>query len=376
MNPGGVKGSAIRISVATGEEREKCYGLAYEVFCEEMGALLQEADQDRRIVKDDAIEKAHLLCARMDGELAGTMGILKGDERPFPEHFERGFGIARFLPVVPRERMALNIRFLVRARFRGTPVPFRLIVEAQNYQMMEGVLLSFCDCQPHLLDLYQSLGFRPCAPVFEQPGFGLMVPLMLCTVDVAHLRSVRSPLIRYSQGASGDPELSARICALLPEETPVLNADQLEGDAWSETYGLLCRPRKKTSAFEGFSERELAAFLDNGRVLRCSGGQQVILEGQGTKTAFIVLEGAVEARRNGAPIAVFREGELFGEFAFLLDARRTADVFALSDSVRLLVLNDRTLQRILASDPAIASKFLLNLSKSLALRLIGRDAER
>ena len=44
-------------------------------------------------------------------------------------------------------------------------------------------------------------------------------------------------------------------------------------------------------------------------------GDKVILEGQGTKSAFIVLEGEVEVRRNGKGLAIFREGEMFGEFA-------------------------------------------------------------
>jgi CRP-like cAMP-binding protein len=61
---------------------------------------------------------------------------------------------------------------------------------------------------------------------------------------------------------------------------------------------------------------------------------------------------------------------MFGEFAMLLHTRRTADVYAAGDRVRLLVLDERTLQRLLASRAELAAKFLLNLSRSLALRLL------
>jgi GNAT superfamily N-acetyltransferase len=360
----------IQVSPAGAEAREQCYRLAYEIFCEEMGALRESADHGLRMVRDAAIEKAHLLCARIDGELAGAMGILIGTEQPFPDHFEHGFDIARFLGVVPRSRMALNIRFLVRPQFRGTPVPFRLMLESQNYQIRQGIVLSFCDCQPHLLGLYQSLGFRPCAPLFEQPGFGMMAPLLFCLADYGHLRSIQSPLLRYYPKALDNPELAARISALLPEKSAVTGAARPDEEAWLETFELLCRSNRQTGAFAGFTEKELNTFLDKSQVLECSEGQRVILEGQGTKNAFIVLQGCVEARRNGSPVAIFREGEMFGEFAFLLEMKRTADVFAVSPQVRLLVLNERTLQRVLATDAAVASKFLLNLSKSLALRLI------
>ena len=70
----------------------------------------------------------------------------------------------------------------------------------------------------------------------------------------------------------------------------------------------------------------------------------------------------------------FEEGEMFGEFAMLLHTRRTADVYAAGKRVRFLVLDERTLQRLLASRPELAAKFLLNLSKSLALRLLARSA--
>jgi CRP-like cAMP-binding protein len=97
------------------------------------------------------------------------------------------------------------------------------------------------------------------------------------------------------------------------------------------------------------------------------------VEGHGTKTAYVVLEGSVEVRLHGERLAQFGTGEIFGEFAFLLHTKRTADVIAATDRVRLLLLDDRTLQRLLASQPALAAKFLLNLSKTLALRLLNRS---
>jgi predicted GNAT family N-acyltransferase len=370
--PGGRALPDILISLADPPQREACYRLAYDIFCGEMGTMRDHADHKNGMVRDAAIEASHVFHATVDGELAGTLGVLLGGDSPFPEHFERGFDIPRFLSAVPRSRMALNIRFLVKREHRGSALPFRMILEAGRFQFGRGVQLIFCDCQPHLLNLYESLGFRPCAPVFEQPGFGVMVPLVAVVPDVAHLRRIRSPLIRYWPKDIADPQFAERIQALLPAAPPVVATAALERASWSETFGLLSQTRGRTGAFEGFSEQDIEAFLERGRILECAADQQIIVEGQGTRSAFVVLDGAAEVRRKGAVIARFEPGEMFGEFALLLHIKRTADVFACGERVRLLVLDERNLERLLSSHAELAAKFLLNLSKSLALRLLSR----
>ena len=107
--------SEILISLADIEQRQACYRLIYEIFCEEMGIMREDADHQNRIVRDRELDVSHVLHAQVGGELAGTLGIIIGtqDGTPFPEHFEREYEVARFLPVVPRHRMAFNIRFLL-----------------------------------------------------------------------------------------------------------------------------------------------------------------------------------------------------------------------------------------------------------------------
>jgi len=366
----------ILISLANEEQRERCYQLIYEIFCGEMGIMRGDADHQSRIVRDEGCEVTHVLQAQINGELAGTLGIIVGSPNgdAFPEHFEREFEIPRFLSVVPRSRMAFNIRFLVKPEHRSSPLPFRMIVEAGRIQIERGVELVFCFCQPHLLNLYASLGFRPYAALFEVAGFGVVAPLVLIVPDLAHMRAMRSPLVPYLPKGIEDVELAARIRALLPDEPPVIATASLEGASWSEAFGLLSRPCNRAGAFEGFSEEQVSAFLERSQLLECADGQHLIVKGQDTHPAFVVLEGAAEVRSQGATIARYEQGEMFGEFAMLLHTRRTADVYASGKRARFLVLDERTLNRLLNSRPELAAKFLLNLSRSLALRLLGRPA--
>ena len=57
----------IQISLAHGPEREECYRLIYEVFCDEMGIMRGDADHQSRIIRDHGLEVSHVLAARMDG---------------------------------------------------------------------------------------------------------------------------------------------------------------------------------------------------------------------------------------------------------------------------------------------------------------------
>ncbi len=271
-------------------------------------------------------------------------------------------------------KMAFNIRFLVKPEHRGSTLPFRMIVEASRIQIEAGVQLVFCFCQPHLLNLYGSLGFRPYAPLFEVRGFGLVAPMVLIVPDLAHMRAIRSPLVRYLPASIEDVELAQSILALLPGEPPVTVTASLDGASWSEAFDLLSRPRRRTGPFEGFSETEVTDFLERSQTLECTDGQQLIVKGQDTRPAFVILEGAAEVRAGGSVIARFEEGEAFGEFAMLLCTRRTADVYAAGKRVRLLVLDERTLLRVLSSRAELAAKVLLNISKSLALRLLSAPA--
>ena len=54
---------------------------------------------------------------------------------------------------------------------------------------------------------------------------------------LAHLRAMRSPLVRYLPKNIEDVELAARIRALLPAEPPVTVSPSLEGASWEEALG-------------------------------------------------------------------------------------------------------------------------------------------
>ena len=65
-----------------------------------------------------------------------------------------------------------------------------------------------------------------------------------------------------------------------------------------------------------------------------------------------------------------RKRDIVGEMAFLLESPRSADVFATSDDTRVLSLSESNLKKLIAAEPQLAAKLLLNLSKLLCHKIL------
>ena len=61
--------------------------------------------------------------------------------------------------------------------------------------------------------------------------------------------------------------------------------------------------------------------------------------------------------------------DVIGEIAFLLQQPRSADVDAATDG-RILSMSEHTLRDLIANEPSIAAKLMLNISKILAMRFL------
>jgi CRP-like cAMP-binding protein len=124
------------------------------------------------------------------------------------------------------------------------------------------------------------------------------------------------------------------------------------------------------SAFHAFSDEEVERCLARSNVIECARGDRVLKKGGAARNIFVVLHGTLEARDGEQVVGVIRTGEVFGEMAFLLERPRTLDVYAASDSVRVLSLSESIIRAMVAEDPAVAAKLLFNISKMLCVRIV------
>jgi len=238
-----------------------------------------------------------------------------------------------------------------------------------------GVELSFCDCEPHLVGLYSRLGMRQSGRLFNDGAGRLMVP-MIGLVDGKYLEDIAAPLLAFVQVPRCSDRLRTAIDARIAERKTVRELDAMDDvEEWTALYATLTAPAaSRTSLLHGLDEHDSKALLAHAHVIECRRGEAIIRTDHAARTVFVVLEGTVEVRDGGRVVATMGEQAVFGEVAFLLGGRRMSDVYAASDRVRVLTLSDGTLRELIRSESELAAKLLLNLSRSLAAKLLDRHA--
>ncbi|WP_224363431.1 cyclic nucleotide-binding domain-containing protein [Hyalangium versicolor] len=354
----------------TEDEREAIYRLRYATYVEEMHLYQGQADHSLHWLKDEDDGTAHQLYAEVQSEVVGALRVQLGRERAIPESLTERFALERFLPLVPLEQLSVVGRFMVRRDMRGTTVPYRLIHEVTRFLIDEGLELAFCDCQPHLLNLYMSLGFRPYLGTFDHPEFGVMVPLVMVLRDREHMEWVGSPL-RTLLPMDGRSEVPARVAPLLEAARDVLSQELTDPEHyWRQVHELMGPVRPPV--FAGLSEQELQAVLASSHVIQCAPGDYLIRRGQVARTVFVVLSGSLEVRDGERVVATPTAGEVLGEVAFLLSSSRISDVCATGSGARVLCLSEKSLRALIDSSSRAAALLLLNLSRALAHKLVQR----
>lgn len=237
-------------------------------------------------------------------------------------------------------------------------------------QLIEaGIEYVFCTCQPHLLSMYHRLGFVSYgAKVYNDPEFGIMVPLILAMGDKNHISKVRSPLQAIFNEGSYNAELLEKVKVGMGSKTIKETAKNNDGEGIIQS--ILSIPNvEKALFFDDFEEDEINKVISSGHVIECQPGDRIIKEGQITKTVFVPLKGELLVKKDYQLISVIQSGEMIGELSFMLDGRRSADVFASKNGAKVLSLEERTLRKLIDKKGTIATNLLLNMGRSLALRV-------
>jgi CRP/FNR family transcriptional regulator, cyclic AMP receptor protein len=95
---------------------------------------------------------------------------------------------------------------------------------------------------------------------------------------------------------------------------------------------------------DGLSEQELSALGACSDWITRPAGTQLARQGELGREAFVIVDGVIEVRRDGEPLAMLERGEVVGELAVLGGWHRTADILAETD-VELLVFDVRSFER-------------------------------
>jgi predicted GNAT family N-acyltransferase len=363
------QGATVRLA-ETSEDKAKVFSFRYQTYCVQQQLFLDVADHDRRWLRDVDDEDGLIWLAEQNGEAVGTLRANVGPNGAFSDELTEIFDLHKFVAVIDAERIAVLSRFIVAPQLRGGMVSGGLMAHAAQYGIAHRMDTVFCDCEPHLVDLYRRIGFRPFKPLYNHPTSGLLVPLVLLLSDRDHLVRVNSLML--SLIPEDFPHTAeAALLELIGSDVVRSPDTRLFADMETRANGDVDTP---SSLLDGLTVEERERLFTRSNVLSVRSGDALIRASHVSRTVYVVLDGTFQITVGEQIVGVAVPGDFFGEIALLLDASRTAEVRAVTPG-EVVAVSDRVLQRLIVEEPAIASKVLLNFSRGLARKLLAWHGE-
>ncbi len=353
------------------DEREELFRFRYDVYVEELGRYRRAADHTGRRLVEPEDDHSVLYGAREDRKVVGTSRLTFGADGFSARQIDQ-YGLSPFLSEAPARLIAVGERLMVAPHLRGSPVASQLRDLALDDVEAAGVRLIFGNCEPHLLSLNLSAGGRTYAEHnINSEEAGYLIPLVWPVGETGDLAEEIGTLDEHDR-----PCLPRSIAAALARGDAVQSASVV---APAEYLAHLEAALERVAleglhAFDGLDPAETRECISRSNIIECDAGDRVLKQGGSSHNLFLVLDGTLEVRHDGKFINVLGPGDVFGEMAFLLDLPRQSDVYAATAGVRVLSLSDGTLNKLMADEPTIASKLLLNISRMLCGRLIKANA--
>jgi hypothetical protein len=257
-------------------------------------------------------------------------------------------------------RTQVFTRLAILQPYRKTAASLVLLRRLFADALADRMLASLLSCEPGLYAGYLRLGFRPLGGVHPGALGGYRIPMVAILHDAEHLGRIRSPMLRSLDGAEALPQDAVQwYHALEASDGPIdpgvaFHAD----DAAHDIHAVLTA---------GLSATGRAQFLRNAIEIKCRPGDVVLAKGDGGRGMGFVQRGAVQVEDGRRVLALLGEGELFGEMAVVLNTTRAANVVAVGEDTRVLMLSQACLDRL--KNPADVTQIWRNLARVLAMRV-------
>lgn len=359
------------------EDREQVYRLRYEIYIEEMGRTQTYADHERRMITEPFDDTAHLLLAENDENPVGTARINFRKEGSL--ECEELYDLDQFGPYFPAA-ISMTTKLMIREAARGSGLAGKLAMAAYRMARENETLLDFIDSKPHLVRLYQQMGYRFYKENINHPDFGTSVPLVLFCGDVDYLRSIRSPFFRLAREYETDDEAGPFFASSFPHYANIRPAYATPIEELWRDYGESLDPDASESSFlRGFSDQQAAELLARSDVIDYQPGDVVIKEGEESYGMFCLMTGQAEVvvTRAGEQIvvAMITPGDIFGEMGFVARSKRNASI-VIREPAQVLVLSEPEFKRFAKKDPALALSLMQNLFVMVVERFNFRTQEQ
>ncbi|MEM7183986.1 MAG: GNAT family N-acetyltransferase [Spirochaetota bacterium] len=355
----------IKIRQALSEEdKDRVFRFRYKAYVEDLGRKQHYADHKKKTVKEPFDANAILFMAEDNGEVVGT--IRTNIKSQGPIEFEELYELENFEPYYP-DKVSITTKFMVSKDYRKSYVAAMLSTTVYVLLREMAIEFDFITCEPHLVRLYQQMGYRFYKGSIQRQNYRDSIPLVLLTSDTNYFQMIKSPFLRYArkfQNSSNTWLFFRRVFREYAYLRPnfALGEEQL----WSNFGDLLQERPGSTPVFlEGFSLEERKLLIAKMEILHYSPNSFIVKKGDDGLGMFCVLKGQVEA------IEITAEGEFvtdliykhetFGELGFISSTphKRT---YRARNNTKILVLNKTEFQRLEKAFPQLALKLLKNVT--------------
>jgi CRP-like cAMP-binding protein len=129
---------------------------------------------------------------------------------------------------------------------------------------------------------------------------------------------------------------------------------------------------QKYALFGGLLEDQISRILPLMEQKTYQARDNILTEGECNDRIYFMLEGCAEVRKNGIPLAKFKEGDTFGEME-ILDVMPTAATIRALTPVSVIVLSNKALHEIYKTDLPAFAMVVMNLARDLSRRLRRMD---
>lgn len=178
----------------TAPEREAVYRLRYEVYVGEMDRPQQYADHERKRIVEPLDDTGVVLYASVGDRAVGTVRCnytRDGDLGEY-EQFYRMSKIGSH-PI----DTSITTKFMVHPRHRGGRAALALVTGIYSHALFRGIRYNVMDCNPPLVNFFESFGFKIFLPQLRHEEYGSVVGMVLDLHDVEHLRAIKSPFLPH-----------------------------------------------------------------------------------------------------------------------------------------------------------------------------------
>ena len=178
---------------ATEQEFNASYQLRYKVYVEQMGRFKDMGNHELKELKDEHDNYARSIIAIKDGLAIGTLRLFWGQDKNFSPWLIDAYHLSLFLKELDPQQICIVERLMVDLCHRGGSATLRMYKEVMHFVLDHHIEAVLLNCEPHHLNSYLKLGFKPFAEIYSYPGIGLVIPMVLITGDYEHLKRIGSP---------------------------------------------------------------------------------------------------------------------------------------------------------------------------------------